>query len=104
MLEYFARVRTMRTEIVPNAGCDVLLVQGSRAAGAPARGRGWTPVWEGARTGDRREYYRLYVRGAAKDAALAHRRGSAGTVYVNEFVAVTARRGREAGSAILPGE
>ncbi len=103
LLEYFARIRTMRTEIVPDADCDVLLVQGSRAAGAPARGRGWTPVWEGARIGDRSEYYRLYVRGAARHAALAHRRGGTGAVYANEYVAA-ARLAREAGSAILAGE
>jgi 4-amino-4-deoxy-L-arabinose transferase-like glycosyltransferase len=66
LLDYFGHLKTVRQEISTGAKCDVLLVQGSRASGAPARAPGWTLVWEGARAGDDKELYRLYVRRAAQ--------------------------------------
>jgi 4-amino-4-deoxy-L-arabinose transferase-like glycosyltransferase len=65
LLDYFGRLRTVRVEVDPNFKCELLLVQGSRARGAPAHGKGWMPVWAGARPGDHRELFRLYARGAA---------------------------------------
>jgi len=60
MLDYFAGILTERLEIVADAKCEALLVQGWRSTGAPAPTSGWTAVWEGARPGDRKELYRLY--------------------------------------------
>jgi hypothetical protein len=68
LLVYFAQVTTERLETVPDAGCKALLVQGWRATGAPAPAPDWIAVWEGARPGDLREFYRLY----RKDVALDH--------------------------------
>jgi 4-amino-4-deoxy-L-arabinose transferase-like glycosyltransferase len=62
LLDYYGRLKTVREERVPGVFCNALLVQGWRASGAPARGSDWTPVWEGARAGDDKELYRLYVR------------------------------------------
>jgi hypothetical protein len=68
LLAYFAQITTERLETVPDAGCRTLLVQGWRATGAPAPRPEWIAVWEGARPGDRKEFYRLY----RKDVAPAH--------------------------------
>jgi 4-amino-4-deoxy-L-arabinose transferase-like glycosyltransferase len=62
LLDYYGSLKTVREERVPEVLCNALLVQGWRASGAPARGSDWTPVWEGARAGDDKELYRLYVR------------------------------------------
>jgi 4-amino-4-deoxy-L-arabinose transferase-like glycosyltransferase len=62
---YFENVTTVRLERVPDAACKTLLVQRTRATGAPAPSEGWIPVWEGARPGDRKELYRLYRRDVA---------------------------------------
>jgi 4-amino-4-deoxy-L-arabinose transferase-like glycosyltransferase len=63
MLDYVAHVITIRDEVASNASCRALLVQqGWQTTGALAGEPGWVPVWEGARPGDRSEYYRLYVR------------------------------------------
>lgn len=62
LLYYYGHLVTVRQEVAHTVTCDVLLVQGWRKSGAPARERGWTPVWEGARAGDTAELYRLYVR------------------------------------------
>ncbi len=66
LLDYFAHLKTVREELGPAASCDMLLVQGWRSSGAPARAPEWTPVWEGARAGDDKELYRLYVRRTAQ--------------------------------------
>ena len=55
-----------------------VLVQGSRNSGAAADGRGWRPVWEGARAGDRNEIYRLYVRSAPAPSIAFARVGESG--------------------------
>jgi len=62
LLHYFGGLKTVRQEIDPNPPCEALLVQGSRLLGWQVHERGWTLVWEGARAGDLRELYRLYVR------------------------------------------
>lgn len=62
LLEYFARVRTVRLEEDPAASCPALLAQGWQRDPPPAPGAGWTLAWEGARPGDRNELYRLYRR------------------------------------------
>jgi 4-amino-4-deoxy-L-arabinose transferase-like glycosyltransferase len=68
LLEYFAQVTTERLEIVPDVKCKALLVQGWLVAGAPAPASDWIAVWEGARPGDHKEFYRLY----RKDVARTH--------------------------------
>jgi hypothetical protein len=65
LLVYFENVTTVRLERVPDAACRTLLVQRSRATGAPAPSQDWIPVWEGARPGDRNELYRLYRKDVA---------------------------------------
>ncbi|MCC7548428.1 MAG: glycosyltransferase family 39 protein [Burkholderiales bacterium] len=42
-------------------GCDLLLVQGQRNA-IHTPDAGWQPLWEGSRSGERRELFRLYRR------------------------------------------
>ena len=64
MLEYFAQISTERLETVPDAKCEALLVQGWRTTGASAPTSDWIAVWEGARPGDRKEFYRLYRKDA----------------------------------------
>jgi len=71
MLVYFAQLKTVRLELVPDAPCQTLLVQGYRATGASAPSSDWTPVWEGARPGDQKEFYRLYRRDVALDHVVA---------------------------------
>jgi hypothetical protein len=63
MLDYYREIETIRIETHPAPQCDWLFVQGSRARGARAPASDWVPVWEGSRTGDRSELYRLYRRG-----------------------------------------
>ena len=62
MLDYYADVETIRMERRPEAECRALLVQGWKNSGAPAPDDRWSVVWEGARPGDNREFYRLYLR------------------------------------------
>jgi 4-amino-4-deoxy-L-arabinose transferase-like glycosyltransferase len=62
LLEYYAGVRTLRRRVHPRADCDLLLRQ-EQAGEAPAPGRkAWRVIWEGARSGDRNEQFRLYQR------------------------------------------
>ncbi len=82
LLDYFGRLKTVRVEVAPNAECELLLVQGSRTRGAPSHGKGWMPVWEGARPGDHRELYRLYARGP-----VATRAEIASHIVENEYAA-----------------
>jgi 4-amino-4-deoxy-L-arabinose transferase-like glycosyltransferase len=70
LLVYFENLTTVRLELVPDAPCNTLLVQRSRATGAPAPTADWIPVWEGARPGDHNELYRLYRRDVAPGHAL----------------------------------
>jgi 4-amino-4-deoxy-L-arabinose transferase-like glycosyltransferase len=63
MLQYFGHIKAVRDESAAGAVCNALIVQGWYASGAPARDRAWTLVWEGARPGDQKELYRMYVRG-----------------------------------------
>jgi 4-amino-4-deoxy-L-arabinose transferase-like glycosyltransferase len=65
LLRYYGNLLTVREEVDHAAPCDLLLVQGWRSSGAPAQSPEWAPVWEGARAGDNREFYRLYVRNAS---------------------------------------
>ncbi len=65
LLVYFAQVTTVRLEVAPDAPCTALIVQGWRASGVPPPGQDWIPVWEGARPGDKKEFYRLYRRDVA---------------------------------------
>jgi len=70
LMVYFAHVTTVRLEVVPDARCEALLVQGRRITGAPPPEPDWIAVWEGARPGDLKEFYRLYRRDVASDRAL----------------------------------
>ena len=72
LLVYYARTTTVRLEAETGAVCPALLVQGTRATGAPPLSDGWTLVWEGARPGDTKELYQLYWRDVAADRAIVH--------------------------------
>lgn len=61
LLHYFANIITVREERYPS--CSQLLVQGLRKAIA-VPDAGWRMVWEGRRSGDAKELYRLYQRNA----------------------------------------
>jgi len=56
MLQYFGGITTHRGE----KGCELLLVQRNAAKKPLKLGPDWTRIWEGARTGDKRERFRLY--------------------------------------------
>jgi 4-amino-4-deoxy-L-arabinose transferase-like glycosyltransferase len=70
LLVYFAHLTTVRLEVAPDAQCEALLVQGWRTTGAPPPAPDWVAVWEGARPGDLKEFYRLYRRDVAPDHAV----------------------------------
>jgi hypothetical protein len=70
LLVYFAHLTTLRLEVAPDAQCEALLVQGWRTTGAPPPASDWVAVWEGARPGDLKEFYRLYRRDVAPDHAV----------------------------------
>jgi len=70
LLVYFAQRKTVRLELAPDAPCKTLLVQGWRDTGAPPPWPDWVPVWEGARPGDQKEFYRLYRRDVPPDHAV----------------------------------
>ena len=73
MLYYYGHRTTLRDEAaVHDTPCSILLIQGWRSSGAPAGPEGWVPVWEGARPGDDKELYRLYVRPERHPATSRH--------------------------------
>ena len=60
MLLYFSKVRTLSRELHPNAVCDVLLVYSVNAPPSAVE-RSWRLIWEGARPGDTRERFSLFI-------------------------------------------
>ncbi len=60
MLQYLGGLTPSRKGRSSN--CDLLLVQGDRTAKPVEQEIGWDKIWEGARTGDKRERFRLYRR------------------------------------------
>jgi hypothetical protein len=71
LLMYYAGIKTIRLEMVWNASCPALLVQGFRDRIPPPPSDDWTLVWEGARPGDQQELYRLYRRDVAYVGVIA---------------------------------
>jgi 4-amino-4-deoxy-L-arabinose transferase-like glycosyltransferase len=62
MLHYFAGIITHREEMPSRKrNCELLLVQGSLQLEI-APGAAWKKIWEGARPGDKDEWFRLYQR------------------------------------------
>ncbi len=62
MLHYFAGILTHRTENpFARTDCPVMLIQSARAP-AKTLGRKWKLVFSGARPGDKKELYQLFVR------------------------------------------
>lgn len=59
MLQYFGDILTHRHA---RNSCDLLLVQGQRVARPLQDETRWEKIWEGGRTGDKVERYRLYQR------------------------------------------
>ena len=62
LLLYFAGITTKRMEVDPSVECPSLLVQGWRQSGLSPPADHWILVWEGARSGDRKELYHVYRR------------------------------------------
>ena len=97
LLQYYGSLLTVRDEAEFAAPCNVLLVQGWRSSGAPAQEGKWTPVWEGARPGDHKEFYRLYVREALTAAASGAFQGNRPTITLTSGrMHAGARRARAA--------
>ena len=63
MLQYFGGITTQRNA---RRRCDWLLVQGNRVARSVGDESEWKKIWEGSRTGDKSERYRLYQRNTIK--------------------------------------
>lgn len=59
MLQYFGNLTPKRNA---SRVCDLLLVQGNRIARPIEDEIGWEKVWEGSRTADQKERFRLYRR------------------------------------------
>jgi 4-amino-4-deoxy-L-arabinose transferase-like glycosyltransferase len=61
MLHYFAGILTYRDDQASSHThpCDILLVQGFTSQMYQPNGQ-WEKIWEGSRSGDRKELYRLY--------------------------------------------
>jgi 4-amino-4-deoxy-L-arabinose transferase-like glycosyltransferase len=59
LLDYFARIRTIREELPAAAPCKALLVQAAPLK-IPQVGAEWTEVWRGSRPGDRNELFILF--------------------------------------------
>ncbi len=96
LLHYFGRIKTLRDETGAGAACGALIVQGWRASGAPAHDRSWTLVWEGARPGDQKELYRMYVRGGPNTSTSLLRRFPA---YDSTTISFPAQRRMDSGHA-----
>ena len=62
LLEYYAGILTLRTEVHRQHRCELLLVQGSANDLGTSPGQEWRKIWEGARPGDKSERYRLFQR------------------------------------------
>lgn len=61
MLYYFSSVLTLRREVHPGTNCNVLLVEGTVKMPAQELAPGWHLVWQGARPGDDKEKFWLFV-------------------------------------------
>jgi 4-amino-4-deoxy-L-arabinose transferase-like glycosyltransferase len=61
MLDYFAHVRVVPTELNTSAACNWLITQGTKDK-APGVDAAWRLVWQGARPGDGVDQLRLYRR------------------------------------------
>jgi 4-amino-4-deoxy-L-arabinose transferase-like glycosyltransferase len=62
MLQYFARIVTLREATQAGAECDVLLIQSREPPDDLFRPRQWTLLWTGRRPGDSRERFWLFQR------------------------------------------
>jgi hypothetical protein len=60
MLDYVLGIRTYREEVAPGMSCNVLLVE-NPLPGRSLDNEGMMLVWSGARPGDTRERFNLYV-------------------------------------------
>ena len=59
MLQYFGNITTRRHA---HGACGLLLVQGSRANMSAEDETGWQQIWEGGRSSDKNERFKLYRR------------------------------------------
>ena len=69
MLDYVAHRTTIRREILPDANCNTLLLQGYAATGSKEVDPSlWEPMWEGARPGD--DWQRFWLFRARRNAPI----------------------------------
>ncbi len=61
--DYHAGIVTERAEVRARPDCDLLLVQDDSRPPEASPGASWKKIWEGNRSGDRIEKFRLYRRG-----------------------------------------
>ncbi len=66
VLDYHAGIVTVRSETHAGRGCPLLLVQENAREPEVSPGTSWKKIWEGNRTGDRTEKWRLYAKDTAK--------------------------------------
>jgi 4-amino-4-deoxy-L-arabinose transferase-like glycosyltransferase len=59
MLQYFGDITPLPES---RRACDLVLIQGDRLDRPPGKARQWKKIWEGGRTGDKNERFRLYQR------------------------------------------
>jgi 4-amino-4-deoxy-L-arabinose transferase-like glycosyltransferase len=59
LLDYFAKLRTIREDSPDAARCNILLVQASPTR-VPEAGAPWVEIWRGSRPGDRHELFVVY--------------------------------------------
>lgn len=62
LLHYFAGIKTHRLETEQQLNCDLYLIQDNRGRDKVEPGDDWQLVWQGQRTSERREGFRLFQR------------------------------------------
>jgi 4-amino-4-deoxy-L-arabinose transferase-like glycosyltransferase len=60
LLHYYANVKTYRLEVDPSLSCDLYLIQDERGRTVSEPGQGWKLIWNGKRSSDRKESFRLF--------------------------------------------
>jgi len=65
-LDYHAGIVTERAETHRRSDCALLLVQENTRRSESSPGAGWIKLWEGNRSGDRTEKFRLYAKDKSK--------------------------------------
>jgi hypothetical protein len=60
LLEYYTDIRAVPLETEPRLECDLYLIQDTRDRERIEPGQDWHLIWQGKRSAERRESFRLY--------------------------------------------